>query len=406
MAFGITDTGFKLKRLADILADMKAALSTVQDPVTGEFLTPDLIDENDPLIQLVNAVSDELSVGWEQLQLAYNQFDPQKATGAGLSGTVQLNSIQRKAGTKATGSFALTGTSGKILQAGKRASTMDDSITFEFPQITFDGIGEAVAIGTATESGPVEVSAGDVVKILTPVTGWDSVVNLADIAGGTLAETDTAFRERQKFSTTISSSSVIDSLYGALINIVGVIHARVYQNTTLTTDGRGIPGKEVSAVVLGGDDQEIADAIFSKLALGVKTYGNTLITKVDVQGFSYPVWFWRPIEVDVFVEVTIEVINSSSWPTDGIDLIKANILSYANSGARVLGITEGYDRNGYVPGESINASELYTPVKKQPAIKIISLFVSTVDPATGSSVVIDWDELAMFTSANINVTLV
>ena len=34
--FGVTPQGFVLKRLADILADMQAALAGVQGPVTGE----------------------------------------------------------------------------------------------------------------------------------------------------------------------------------------------------------------------------------------------------------------------------------------------------------------------------------------------------------------------------------
>lgn len=96
MAFGVTDQGFVLKRLNDILTDFATALSTVQDPVSGETLTPNMADENDPLIQIVNASADALAAAWEQLQLCYNQFDPLKATGAGLSGLVQLNGLIRQ----------------------------------------------------------------------------------------------------------------------------------------------------------------------------------------------------------------------------------------------------------------------------------------------------------------------
>ena len=94
--FGITPTGFVLKRLADILDDVDAALSLVQDPVTGEYLTPDLLDENDPLVQIKNALCDQLSVCWEQLQLCYNSKDPLAATDAALSSLVQLNALIRE----------------------------------------------------------------------------------------------------------------------------------------------------------------------------------------------------------------------------------------------------------------------------------------------------------------------
>ena len=71
VSFGISDQGFTLKRLADILSDMQTAFSTVQDPATGEMLTLNLADENDPLVQAVNSVSDALSLAWEQLQLCF-----------------------------------------------------------------------------------------------------------------------------------------------------------------------------------------------------------------------------------------------------------------------------------------------------------------------------------------------
>lgn len=94
--YGITDTGFTLKRNYNIIADIDSALALVQDPVTGETLN--LSDENDPLNQLKNAIADQLAVCWEQLQMAYNQFDPLKASGVALSSLVQINNILRNVG--------------------------------------------------------------------------------------------------------------------------------------------------------------------------------------------------------------------------------------------------------------------------------------------------------------------
>lgn len=96
--YGITTAGFTLKRLSDILSDMVTQLSTVVDPVTGEYLTPNLSDENDPFVQQVQVTADALSLCWEQLQQVYNQFDPLQATGSALSGLVQLNGLERLLG--------------------------------------------------------------------------------------------------------------------------------------------------------------------------------------------------------------------------------------------------------------------------------------------------------------------
>lgn len=94
--YGITPQGFVLKRLSDIISDLDAKLSQVQDPVTLEKLI--LTDENDPLVQLRDALADGLAACWEQLQMAYNQFIPTLSSGAALSGLVQLNGLIRQVG--------------------------------------------------------------------------------------------------------------------------------------------------------------------------------------------------------------------------------------------------------------------------------------------------------------------
>lgn len=93
--YGVTEQGFVLKRLNNILQDISARLNQVKDETTGESLIFDLGDENDPLVDMVNAIGDQLSVCWEQLQACYNQHDPLKATGAALAGMVQLNGLAK-----------------------------------------------------------------------------------------------------------------------------------------------------------------------------------------------------------------------------------------------------------------------------------------------------------------------
>lgn len=403
--FGITEAGFTLKRLADILFDMVTALSTVQDPVSGEYLTPDLLDENDPMIQVINAFSDSLSVCWEQAQLAYNQFDPLKATGAGLSGLVQLNGLQRMLGSYATVTTVLTGTNDKYIAAGVQVSDMNDLYTFELPAFTFDGSGDATVTGTCIVKGSVVALAGSLVKILTPTSGLLTVTNSDDSTGGTDDETDAELRIRQQLSTAGTAKSVIDSIYGDLAGLTAVTHVRVYQNYTLTTDSRGIPGKQVAVVIIGGTDAEIAEAIFERVPLGMQTYGTTTVNQLDDQGVEYPVSFTRPDEIDIYVEIEIEVINAALWPDDGVDIIKANILLWAEQGAAGLGITDGFEQAGYVPGQTVYASELYTPVNKQTGIRIASILVGSTNPGTEESVDIEWDEIAVLSSANIDVVI-
>lgn len=400
--FGVTPTGFKTKRLADILADLTTALSTVSDPSTGESLIVDLADENDPLVQVVNAFADGLAEAWEQLELAHDQFDPLKSIGAGLSGLVQLNGISRKPSTYTTATVSLTGTPNSAFVAGKKISNGVNNFTL--PAVAFDGSGFASVVAVADEEGPIQALAGTLVKIVTPVPGWTAVTNPTDGVVGTYAETDTELRARQQNSTSATAQTIIESIYSALVNLDGVTYCRVYQNITLAVDSRGIAAKSVAVVIVGGDDNEIAESIFNRLPLA-DTYGSTTVNLTDAQGVTYPIRFSRPQQVDVYVSIAVTVVNTSVWPADGAAKIKAAIVTFAQQGARGLGIQSGYDQNGFVVGENVYSSDLYVAIGSVLGIKVTSVTVGVAPNPVGSEVIIEWDQVAAFDSANITVAV-
>lgn len=404
--FGVTPTGFKLKRLSDVLDEMVAELSSVVDPVTGESLTPDLADENDPLVQVVNALSDQLAVVWEQLELAHNQFDPLKAVGASLSSLVQLNGIRRKPGTKSSVVLHVTGTPGTILVAGRQVTDMQDTNVWVLPQTTIDGNGEAFPIATASVEGPTSAPAGSLVKILTPVTGWVGVTNPADALPGVNEETDTELRLRQQESTATPSQSVIESIYSGLVGIDGVSFARVYQNITFDVDSRGLPGKSIAAVVMGGDNSEIAETIFNRLPVGAATHGTTEVPLFDVQNIMYPIKFTRPTPIIIHVSVEVKVSNAALWPNDGPEKVKAAIVAFAALGVSAFGIQSGFSQAGYLPGQTVFADDLYIPIRSVPGIQIVEVLVGISAPPLLTEVAIDWDEIASIAGENITVSVV
>lgn len=403
MPFGVQETGFVRKRLADILADLTAALAAVQDPVSGEMLTPSLADENDPLVQVVNAFGDALALAWEQLELTYAQFDPDKATGAALSGLVQLNALVRRAGTRSTVGLDLTGTPGLVIPAGKRVTTPDDSVVFELPSVTLDGSGEASVTGTAIVDGPLAAGTGTVVKILTPWAGWTGVTNPSPASPGTAEETDAELRIRQRASTAAPARSTIESIYAGLQAVEGVTYCRVYQNVTDSVDSRGISAHSVAPVILGGDDTAIAEVLQARMPAGVPTYGGDLKTLTDSQGFGQTYYWTRPAETPIYVDVNLGIVNPAVWPSDGVDRVKAAIKAFAERGASALGVSTGFDQDGYLPGDTVYASDLYLAILSVPGTKITSVAVGTSPAPAGTQVSIPWDALATWDVANIDV---
>ena len=402
--YGLTDSGFVLKRLADIKSDLVTNLSTVTDATTGETLTPDLADENDPLVLAINGMSDLLSVCWEVLQSTNNQFDPNLASNAALSGLVQLNGIKRQSGVYGTVVLTCTGTPGLIITSGKRVSNTAGTIIFELPSFTFDGSGNATVTGTRTEYDDLSVGAGECVKILTPTSGWLTVTNALVSVAGSYEETDTSLRARRNDSVSFPARSIVDSMKAGLLDIEGVTFAEPYINSDLTTDSRGIPAKTWGIVIVGGDDDEIASVIFERSPM-YSYYGTTTVEiNGELVADPYEIKFSRPSSIDVYVDMEIEIINESIYPDDGPDQIKAAILTFASSGAYGLGITTSYDQDGYSPGQSVYSSELYIPVQTIPGIRIVSLTVGLSSPAGDSFVEIDWNEIASFDADNIDIT--
>ncbi len=403
--YGVTLQGFSLKRLADIRNDLVAALNEVTDESTGEKLIVDLADADDPLVQVVDSFSDGLSVAWEQLQFAYNQFDPLKSSGGGLSGVVQLNGIRRKSGTFSTVFVSLTGQFNQFIPAGQQITDINNTHVWELPDILLDGTGLGSGVAVCTTKGPNLAVSGSLVKILTPLAGWKTATNPVDAIGGTLEETDAELRLRQQVSTSATGASVVDALYSSLLALVDVLFVRIYVNATMFVDSKGIPAKTVAVVIVGGDDEEISLTIFQKQAIGMATFGNTTTQQEDVQGIIYPIYFTRPDEINIFVLVNVTVVNESVWPDDGSDQIKAAILAYAAGDTIALGIISGFDTDGYNPGDTVYASELYVPVNSVPGTQIISLLVGITSPATEQFISVDWNEIPAFDSANINVVV-
>lgn len=405
--FGVTSTGFVPKRLADIRESLTARLQEVTDPTTGQALR--LADGETSVIQQIRDIfSEELALCWDAAYLESTQFDPLYATGAGLSGLVQLNGITRKRGTGTVIAITITGTAGTAIPQGSIIATADRATQFTTDAgYIIGGGGTITGTATCTTNGAINPTSATITAILSPVAGWTAVTNTSTVTVGTLEETDSELRTRQQVSTSATSYRQIDAIYSAVLGVDGVSYCRAYQNIDTVTDGRGIPPKTIAVVALGGDSKTIANAIFFRAPCDLKYFGDTTETLTDQQGFTYDVKFQRPTSVPIMVEVSISSTDST-FPTDYEAQIKTAIVNFAQYGAGALGATQNFDRNGFPPGENIIVSQLYLPVLSVPGLKINSLLIDTVAGGTpaASDITIAWDEVGTFDPDNITVTLV
>ena len=127
--FGISETGFKLKRLEDIRTESKErAVSIFQDLLTPE----DVVDTSDSstIGRFINIFAVPDSTLWEQAQLSYSSLDPNTAMGIALDNIVQYGGIQRLNPSSSTVSGVFKGDNGTLISLGSVVGFNTQSNTF------------------------------------------------------------------------------------------------------------------------------------------------------------------------------------------------------------------------------------------------------------------------------------
>ncbi|MBZ7030135.1 hypothetical protein FMK34_24800 [Klebsiella pneumoniae] len=368
---------------------------TVLDTITGYFqqiygsdayLEPDSKDG-----QLVALVALAIHDANNTAISVYRSFSPATALGDALTSNVKINGITRRAATNSTVDLLLTGTVGTAITNGSVRDT--NSVVWNLPATVVIGSdGTVVATATCANSGAVAAVAGSVNGINTPTRGWASVTNPLAATVGVAAETDAELRVRQSQSVALASLTPFDAVDGAIANVEGVTRHKLFENDQEVTDSNGLPPHSISAIVEGGDATEIANTIRSVKGQGVSTYGTTAVIVTDKYGNPYTIRFSRPIDVPVYVSITLKALTGYSSEVG--DEIKAAVASYINS----LAI-----------GDSVLLSRVYSPANlgvvsggNARYYDIMELLIGrSADDVAAANLVVAYDESASCSVDNI-----
>jgi len=387
MSSGITLTGFKRKRLDEIKSD----LETLFRSVYGNNLN---VSPESPDGQIIGLLAGSFSDLWEIAEGAYNAFNPSAATGAALSNLVQINGITRNEASSSVATLTFTGTDGTSIPAGTLVSHVTSQEQFATDSaVTISG-GSINVTATALNTGVIEASAGTLTEIETPITGLNAVTNIEDANVGSERETDVELRARRLRSLAISAQSTVDSLYAVISNLEFVTQVTVLENDTDIIDANGLPPHSVQVIVVGGLDEDIANAIWLNKPAGITSFGDESVVISDSQGLLHTINFSRPDTIDIYVQV--QLTKFSNYPANGDDLIKQAIVDYAN-GDLVNG-------RGFGLGDDVIFSELYTPINSIVGHQIDELYISISPvPTSQSNIIIDIGEISNFLVDNIEV---
>lgn len=379
---GLTPTGFVRKRLTEIKTDIETNLKSA----FGKNID---LSAQSGFGQFIGILAEALSNSWESQENIYNSQYPSTAQKTQLSNVVEYNGIERKSATNSTVDALITGTYGTILVSGSKAKTADTGKVFQTTaEVTIPVSGEITVTMTAMETGEIQAAVNTLTVIETPVFGWVSVNNPIAATVGQEEETDAALRERRKQSFRALAQNLIDGLYAQLVNIAGVEDCRVVDNKTESS----IPIGYFQVLILGGDVDAIAEAIWLNNPQGIISIGTTEINITDSQGYIQVMRFVRPADVDMYVRVNITEINPAEFPATASDDIKEAVVTYGTSNFKI--------------SDDVIRTEFYTPINQTPGILnfTVELSINGVDWITTNQA-IGLTEISRFDAGRITVNV-
>jgi uncharacterized phage protein gp47/JayE len=378
--YGLTDDGF-VPKTTEIARD---SMNTRLREQFGASL--DLSDQ-DPLGFVVGLVAAELGECWEVTEDVNAAQTREGATGAALDDIGLLTGTFRPEARPSEVTLTLTGTPTTNVPANRQAETASTGVVFEtqaaaviaattawVPTTAYvvgnrrtnasrvylcitagtsagsggptttaaditdntvhwrylgEGTGNVDVEALCTVDGPSVALSGDITVIVTPVGGWSSVINILDAVEGANEAEDEEYRLLQEIDLAAAGSSSVDAIREALLEIAGVTAVKLFVNNEDATDPDGVPPHAIEALVRGGANQDIWNALLENVAAGVETYGSVIGTATDSEGNDHEMAFSRPTDVNIYVDVTL-IKDPDTYPVDGDTQVKAAVVAYGD----------------------------------------------------------------------------
>lgn len=210
---GLTNSGFEIKRMTQILSDLRAEAVTL----FTDLLEPgDQVDTSNSsaLGRLVALVSPSLADLWEVAQADYQAFDPNSATGIALDNLVALGGITRQEQTFSTAQVIISGDNGTLVSSGLTVGSSIDSSQWTI--LSPVALSPSQAVGVTVT--PTVVSNTTVYSITYTSITTSNTINFTSDASATAAEIIAGLNA----VIIASHPSIISSIEGTSLKITRV----------------------------------------------------------------------------------------------------------------------------------------------------------------------------------------
>lgn len=381
----ITEQGFTRKTYQDILEGkiQKAKELFGEDIDTSDYT---------PLGKFIRINAYDQAEAEEQAEAIYYSIFPQTATGTGLDRLCQFVGITRSSATPSRYTVSLTGTAGEVVPVGFLVGTESGVQFYNTLDTEIAEDGSCSISVECTEAGIIgNVNTEDLNIIVNPDANVSGITGAICEMLGTDTENDVSLRNRFTAAREGLGSCNESSIRAALMRIETVTSASVVANSTNETDENGRPPHSFECYVSGGENyhKEIAETIFAKKPLGIKTYGSVSETVTDEAGNQHIISFSHT--GNILIKVAVKIKTSALFEGDtGIQGIAENIATYING----LGV-----------GNSVVLSALYGKVHSVEGVTEVTELTMSVDGGEyqSNNVDISTYEVAQCTDVSVEV---
>lgn len=365
----------------------------------------DVTTPSTPQAHLADQLTSNISDANAAVTYFVSQVDPATAEGRMQDAIARIYFFNRNGATSSVVQAQCTGQPGATIPAGSLAQDDSNNLWQSTGDVTFSGSGLASVQFVCLVTGPILLGIGALTRIAQAVPGWDAITNLGAATVGTNVETRASFERRRQESVAKNGRGSSPAIRSAVWGVAGVLDVFAYDNYTNAVMNYGstnypIAPHSIYVGVVGGDDDEVAQAIWKAKDAGCDMNGNTTVTVSDTEGYTYPyptypIKFNRPTALPI--KFAIQIANSSALPADIVALTKAAIIATFNG-------TNGAQRARM--GSQIFASNFYAPVAAVgTTVSIIQIKIGTTT-ATLDTVNVGIDQTPTIDAADITVTLV
>lgn len=335
MSLELTTSGLTIQSLQEIRTELEASYRAAYGENT--------VVADDSVFGLQIGIHAEREALIQQLlALVFASNNPNSAAGVALDVLSALTNTVRKGPVASKSTGLATGVAATVISNGKQVrliQTQDLWNVVDGPYTIPGGGSITIAIEGAEAGAQTFVTTpSSGWSIETPVIGWNEFETPADIDPedtGRDIEPDADLRPRRKDELLIDGNDLtaIKAVVGALETVTVV---KTFENTDCLNVVDGIDPGAFETVVDGGDDTDIANAIFSRKPPGAEAFGSTTVLVADGEGSTIPIGFTRPTDIDVFVEIIVDTTGAEgTFPTNGAQLIEDAFLAEANARADI-----------------------------------------------------------------------